>query len=96
MTKTYFLGRGSVLRIQDGAGSVVRVQSGGVWLTQEGDSRDYYLAEGSTLRLSGNGLALAQATRPSSVSLSAAQPAANGRFWSWLFAPQVRPMAVSL
>ena len=66
----------------------------------------YYLADGSAFQLTGNGLAIAQATRPSSVSLSAVHPvmAAKGRsfgarlarFWSSLYAPHARPTAVSL
>lgn len=106
MTKTYFMARGRILRIQGGAASVLRVQSGALWVTQEGDSRDYYLADGGAFQLTGNGLAIAQATRPSSVSLSAVHPvmAAKGRsfgarlarFWTSLYAPHARPTAVSL
>lgn len=106
MTKTYFIARGRILRIQDGVGRVLRVQSGALWLTQEGDSRDYYLADGSAFQLTGGGLVIAQATRPSSVSLSAVHPvmAAKGpslgarlaRFWSSLYAPYARPTTVSL
>ena len=73
--KTYLMARGGILRIQDGAGSVLHVQSGALWVTQEGDGRDYYLGEGSTFKLSSDGLALAQATRASNVSLSAPEPA---------------------
>jgi DUF2917 family protein len=106
MTKTYFIARGRILRIQDGAASVLRVQSGALWVTQEGDSRDYYLADGSAFQLTGNGLVIAQATRPSSVSLSAVPPvmatkggsfgARLGRFWSSLYAPHACPTTVSL
>lgn len=106
MTRTYFMARGRMLRIRDGVGSVLRVQSGALWLTQEGDSRDHYIAEGSAFRLSSKGLALAQATRPSSVSLSTVHSvqAAKGRsfgarlsrFWSSLYAPHARPTTVSL
>jgi hypothetical protein len=106
MTKTYVMARGRILRIQDGSGSVLRVQSGALWLTQEGDSRDYYLADGGAFQLTGKGLVIAQATRPSSVSLTAVNPvmAAKGRgfgarvarFWSSLYAPYARPTTVSL
>jgi hypothetical protein len=105
MTKTYFMARGRILRIQ-GVGSVVRVQNGGVWLTQEGDGRDYYLGEGSTLRLSSTGLVLAQATRSSSISLTAASPvkavkrlsfgARLARWWFSLYARHAQPTTVSL
>ena len=106
MTKTYFMARGRILRIQDGAGSVVHVHSGGLWLTEEGDRRDYYLESGSVFRLKGDGLAIAHATRPSSVSLTVAETVEatkarsfGGRlaqFWSWLYAPHARPTTVSL
>jgi hypothetical protein len=100
------MARGRILRVQDGAGSVVHVHSGAVWLTQEGDGRDYYLGAGSALRLSGRGLALAQATRPSRVSLRATEPVSAVkrpsfgmrllRFWFSLYAPHARPTTVSL
>ncbi len=91
MTKTYFMTRGRMLRIRDGAASQLHVLRGALWVTQEGDPRDYYLPAGSTLRLTSNGLAIAQATRPSSVSLSVAEPvkaASDRSFWSSLSAPQ--------
>jgi Protein of unknown function (DUF2917) len=106
MTKTYVMARGRILRIQDGAGSVVQVHSGALWVTQEGDGRDYYLDEGSALQLSGSGLALAQATRPSRVSLRATEPVSAVkrsslgmrllRFWFSVYAPHARPTTVSL
>lgn len=70
MSTSYVMARGRVLRIEDAAGSVLHVRSGAVWLTQEGDRRDYYLPAGSSLRLDREGLALAQATRHSSVVLT--------------------------
>ena len=91
MTKTYFITRGRMLRIRDGAESLLCVHRGALWVTQEGDPRDYYLPAGSSLRLSSNGLAIAQATRPSSVSLSVAEPVKAARersFRSSLSAPQ--------
>ena len=85
MTKTYLMARGRILRIQDGAGSVVHVHSGALWLTQEGDGRDYYLGEGSALRLSGSGLG-----ERSSFGMRLL------RFWCSLYAPHARPTTVSL
>ena len=106
MTKTYFMARGRILRIQDGAGSVVHVHSGALWLTEEGDRRDYYLEPGSAFRLNRDGLAIAHATRPSSVSLTVAETvkktkghsfgARLAQFWSSLYAPHARPTTVSL
>jgi hypothetical protein len=105
MTKTYFMARGRILRIQGGADHNLQVQSGGLWVTQEGDRRDYYLAPGSSFRVSGKGLVLAQATCPTTVALSGTQPlqaksrtfrARLARFWSSLYAPHARPTTVSL
>ena len=106
MKKTYFMARGRILRIADAAGSEVQVHTGAVWLTQEGDRRDYYVAAGSSFCVSGNGLVLAQATCHSSVTLSGARAlqteTARGlaarlvRFWSSLYAPHARPTTVSL
>ena len=70
MKSEYVLPRGGMLRIEDGAHSVVHVADGALWLTQEGDPRDRYLAAGSSFTLDRDGLALAQATQPSVVMLS--------------------------
>jgi hypothetical protein len=107
MNKSYFMARGWMLRIEDGAESVIHVRSGALWLTQERDGRDYYLAAGSTFRLDRDGLAVAQATRRSSVTLTAAHPVGAakarttlgawvGRLWAGLFAPHGRPTTALL
>lgn len=106
MTRTYFMARGRMLRIHSGADHVLQVQSGGLWLTQEGDRRDYYLSPGSSFRVTGKGLVLAQATCPTTVALSGVQPieaekarsfgARLAQFWSALYAPHARPTTVSL
>jgi len=70
MDKRYYIARGRLLRIRDGAKRVLHVRRGALWLTQEGDRRDYYLAAGSTFRLDRDGLAVAQATRPTTVMLT--------------------------
>jgi len=71
------LARGSLLRIEDGRGVLLRVNQGSVWLTQEGDPLDRYLSAGAAFRLDRDGLALAQATSRSSITLTAAPPAAR-------------------
>jgi hypothetical protein len=63
--------RGELLRIEDGAGIAVRVHSGSVWITQEGDPRDYWLEAGDVVRLDRGGLAVLAATRRAFVQLSA-------------------------
>lgn len=45
------LGQNGTLRIADAAGIVVEISRGRVWLTQEGDSRDYFLRAGDWLRI---------------------------------------------
>ena len=97
MTRSYFIARGRVLRIEKSAHSVLHVRRGALWVTQEGDSRDYYLAAGHSLRLDNDGLALAQATQPSTVALVPGEEgpanltARIGRLWAALFAPHARP-----
>ena len=93
------LTRGSVLRIEDGRGMLLRVNQGSVWLTQEGDPLDRYLSAGGAFRLDRDGLAVAQATSRSTVTLTAAPRSARRvslaarllRYWIRLFAPRARP-----
>ena len=61
--------RGSMLKIQDGRGVVVEVKRGMLWLTQEGDTRDRYIAAGDWLRLDADGLTIANALKRSIVTL---------------------------
>jgi hypothetical protein len=67
--------RGSVLSIEEGCDLLVYVWQGGLWLTQERDGRDRWLGAGASFRLDRNGLALAQATCGTTVTLSAPEPA---------------------
>lgn len=69
------MARGSVMRIEDGRDLLIYVWQGGLWLTQEGDGRDRYVGAGEYFRLDCDGVALAQATRRSAVTLTA--PAAE-------------------
>jgi hypothetical protein len=65
------MGRGSVLRIADGSDMVVHVGEGALWLTQEGDRRDRYLAQGDSFRLDRDGIAIAYAMHGSVIALTA-------------------------
>lgn len=106
MNKSYFMARGRVLRIEDAAETVLHVRSGALWLTQEGDRRDYYLPQGSSFRLSRDGLAIAQATRASTVILAGGRAAHAQKartlmarltqFWAALYAPHSRPSTAGL
>lgn len=104
--------RGSVLRVEDGRELVIYVWEGALWLTQEGDARDRYLGAGSWFRLDRDGVALAQATSRSTITLTAPEPeryarrialgqmeiysAARAPFWAGLFAPHARPTTAAL
>jgi hypothetical protein len=63
--------RGNVLRIEDGRDVLIHVNAGELWLTQEADGRDRYLAAGQWFRLDRNGVALAQSLDRTVVSLCA-------------------------
>jgi hypothetical protein len=66
--------RGSVLRVEDGCDLLIYVWEGSLWLTQERDRRDRYLGAGDWFRLDRDGVAIAQATRRSTVTLTAPAP----------------------
>jgi hypothetical protein len=57
------LGFREVIRFQDAAGTRLRVVRGSVWITQNGDRRDHYLAAARTFTLDRPGLALIQAVQ---------------------------------
>ncbi|HEY8252738.1 MAG TPA: DUF2917 domain-containing protein [Burkholderiales bacterium] len=92
--------RGSILRIEDGRDRLIYVWEGELWLTQEGDGRDRCLGPGSWFRLDRKGVAVAQAIRRSTVTLSAKAGEPLGarltRFWTGLFAPHARPTTAAL
>ena len=66
--------RGSVLRIEDGRDLLLYIWEGGVWVTQQGDPRDRYVAAGQWLRLDRNGLAVASALRRTTLTITAPAP----------------------
>jgi hypothetical protein len=66
--------RGSLLRIEDGRGLLLYVWEGELWLTQEGERRDTYLAAGGWFRLERDGNAVAQALSRTVVSITAPTP----------------------
>ena len=98
------LARGSMVRIQDSRGALLRVSEGAVWLTQEGDPLDRYLPAGAAFRLDRDGLAVAQATSHTTITLTAAPRSARRaplatrlrRLWIRLFAPNARPTTAAL
>jgi hypothetical protein len=68
-TREFEIDQGAVLKIEAFEGGSVQVRSGEVWVTQHGDSRDYLLKAGDSLALSGEGMALAMACKPTLLDL---------------------------
>ena len=66
--------RRGVLRFEDQPGTMIRVWSGELWVTQEGDARDYYLTAGQSFIVSRKGTALATAMSRSRVSVTPPTP----------------------
>jgi hypothetical protein len=67
------MGRGASVRIEDGAGINVYIWEGEVWLTQEGDPRDYFVTPGQWFRIKRDGTALLYATRRTHATLTSAK-----------------------
>lgn len=59
-----------LMRVQDGRGTVVRVHDGAVWITQEGDRRDYYVPARGSFTLTRDGLTLISALGRASIALT--------------------------
>src|SRR5882672_189116 len=73
--REFLMVKGAMLRIDPLAGDSLRVRSGGVWVTQHDDSRDYMLKAVDSLALNGKGAALAVAYRPTLLDLFRDDPA---------------------
>jgi uncharacterized protein (DUF3084 family) len=89
-----------LVRIEDGRGTMVRVVSGSVWITEEGDPRDRFMAAGARLAIASDGVTLVSALTPSTISLTARRRRSLGarlmRAWkSWLV-PGARPTGAAL
>jgi len=57
------LARGGALRLRDAAGCTVMCCAGTVWITQENDARDIFLAAGERFTFDRKGLALIRAEK---------------------------------
>ena len=69
------LKHGGVLRVEDGPGVVIYVWKGAVWVTQEQDSRDYYVGAGDCFRVDRKGTTLVSPTSEQAlISLTAPRP----------------------
>jgi hypothetical protein len=62
--------------LADATGLVLACDEGAVWLTVDGDSRDFVLEPGQTFQAEERGRVLMYALAPSRVTISAAAPAA--------------------
>jgi hypothetical protein len=68
------MARGSYARIEDGRGILVYVWEGELWITQEGDLRDYIVRGGEWFRIEREGASLLHATRRTHATLTAPTP----------------------
>ena len=73
------MARGSFARIEDGRGILVYVWEGELWITQEGDKRDYIVRGGEWFRVDRDGSALLHATRRTHATMTAPTPANYAR-----------------
>ena len=81
MSEQFTMTRGSVLRIDDEPGTTIHVWWGGLWVTQEGDARDYYLTAGQSFTVDRRGTALASAMHSAQISVT---PPKGDRHAPWL------------
>ena len=65
------MARGDLIGIRGGRGALVFAESGTVWLTQDHDVRDVILEAGEWFRLDRDGMALVQAHRAATVTITA-------------------------
>lgn len=94
--------RGSLVRLRDGKGLLVCVLQGELWVTQEGDPRDYLVRAGERLRLERRGAVVASAL--SAVRVTMTQPGGRiqalrqwlVRAWAGAYAPFSRPTTAAL
>ena len=67
--RTLDLPGGSLVPFASIPGERVRVLYGRVWLTEEGDARDAFLASGEEVSLAGRGVAVIEALGPARIEL---------------------------
>jgi hypothetical protein len=65
------LERHDLVGVRNGRGALVFVESGTAWITQENDRRDVIVAAGEWLRLDREGVALVQAYKAATVTITA-------------------------
>ena len=72
---TTALPRGSLLLIEHGRGVEIELWDGELWVTQEGDRRDYLIGPGTRFRLEREGIVLANSLKGARITLTAPVPA---------------------
>ena len=63
------MNEGQFLKIQDGRGQILAVFDGLVWVTQDGDPRDAFVAKGGVFTFDRRGLAIVEALKESRLAL---------------------------
>ena len=94
------LERGGFVRIRGASGTRVHVHSGGVWITEEGDPRDYFVPAGGRFKVTSNRLALVSALGGSNLQMSTPRKRSFAerlvRAWRSWFVPAARPTTAAL
>jgi len=80
------LERRELIRLHDPRGARVECVRGALWITQNEDRRDYFLAANDALTLDRPGLALIHAQEPSEIVLSEPPPCPRPRLGRTLLA----------
>ena len=68
------LSKDALMRIRKGRGQVVTVLEGLVWITQDADPRDTFLADGESLQLEGSHMTVVQALQDTRLIVLAPPP----------------------
>jgi hypothetical protein len=92
------MAQSSLARIEYGRGAWVHVWNGSLWITQEGDRRDYLVEAGDSFEIARNGVTLIHALRRSIVTLDAPGASRQGlaRLWSRCCARLFNPTPAAL
>ncbi len=68
------LAKDALMRIRKGRGQIVTVLEGVVWITQDSDPRDIFLADGESFTLDGSRMTIVQALEPTRLLVLAPAP----------------------
>jgi hypothetical protein len=60
---------GEVLALDNVAGTSIKARCGSVWITEEGESKDFVIGPGESRVVKRHGLTLVQALKPSWISI---------------------------